>query len=135
MNTTHLQTFAVGHWRDASGPVYATDYPHDGSHVATLNAATAQDVDDAVRAAEHARQQPAWANLKPHERAGLLHKMAAGIRERGEKLAQLQRLDNGKPIKETRALVASAAGTFQFLLLRAKHLRMRLPRSAATASP
>jgi acyl-CoA reductase-like NAD-dependent aldehyde dehydrogenase len=29
-------------------------------------------------------------------------------------LAQLQRLDNGKPIKECRALVASAAGTFQF---------------------
>src|SRR5690606_14666271 len=28
--------------------------------------------------------------------------------------AQLQRLDNGKPINETRALVASAAGTFQF---------------------
>jgi acyl-CoA reductase-like NAD-dependent aldehyde dehydrogenase len=29
-------------------------------------------------------------------------------------LAQLQRLDNGKPIKECRALVASAAGTFQY---------------------
>src|SRR5690606_23604839 len=31
-----------------------------------------------------------------------------------EELAQLQRRDNGKPINETRALVASAAGTFQF---------------------
>jgi betaine-aldehyde dehydrogenase len=49
-----------------------------------------------------------------HERAGMLHRMAQGIRARAEELAQLQRLDNGKPIKECRALVASAAGTFQF---------------------
>ena len=135
MTTPHLQTFTAGQWRDASGSVYVTDYPHDGSQVATLNAATAHDVDEAVEVAEHARQQPAWANLKPHERASLLHKIAAGIRERGEELAQLQRLDNGKPIKETRALVASAAGTFQFLPLPAKRWKTRSHRSVATASP
>jgi acyl-CoA reductase-like NAD-dependent aldehyde dehydrogenase len=72
------------------------------------------DVDEAVQAAERARLQPSWANLKRHERAAILHRIAAGIRSRGEELAQLQRLDNGKPINETRALVASAAGTFQF---------------------
>jgi acyl-CoA reductase-like NAD-dependent aldehyde dehydrogenase len=71
-------------------------------------------VDEAVQAAETARRGRAWARLKPHERAGLLHRIAAGIRARAEELAQLQRLDNGKPISETRALVASAAGTFQF---------------------
>jgi acyl-CoA reductase-like NAD-dependent aldehyde dehydrogenase len=114
MTPTHLQTFMAGQWRDASGPSYATDYPHDGSTVATLNAATADDVNEAVLAAEKARMKPDWANLKPHERAAMLHRIAAGIRERGEELAQLQRLDNGKPIKETRSLVASAAGTFQF---------------------
>ena len=114
MTVPHLESFIAGRWRDASGPKYTTDYAHDGSAVNTLNAATAADVDEAVLAAEKARQQPAWARLKPHERAALLHRIAAGIRERGEELAQLQRLDNGKPIRETRALVASAAGTFQF---------------------
>ena len=44
----------------------------------------------------------------------MLYRIASGIRERAEELAHLQRLDNGKPIKECRALVASAAGTFQF---------------------
>jgi acyl-CoA reductase-like NAD-dependent aldehyde dehydrogenase len=112
--TDHLQTFIAGRWRDASGPEYITEYPADGSTVARLHAATVADVDEAVQAAEHARLQPSWANLKRHERAGILHRMAAGIRARGEELAQLQRLDNGKPISETRALVASAAGTFQF---------------------
>jgi acyl-CoA reductase-like NAD-dependent aldehyde dehydrogenase len=109
-----LHSFIAGRWRDASGPRYTTEYPHDGSVVAELHAANAIDVDEAVQAAERARQQPAWARLKHHERAGMLYRVADGIRARAEELAQLQRLDNGKPIKECRALVASAAGTFQF---------------------
>jgi acyl-CoA reductase-like NAD-dependent aldehyde dehydrogenase len=44
----------------------------------------------------------------------VLYRVAEIIRSRSEDLAQKQRLDNGKPILETRALVASAAGTFQF---------------------
>ena len=112
--TEKIQSLLAGRWRDASGPAYTTEYPHDGSTVAQLNAATVADVDEAVHAAEKARQQPAWAKLMPHERAGILYKIANGIREKSEALAQLQRLDNGKPIKECRALVASAAGTFQF---------------------
>jgi len=109
-----IQTLIAGHWRDASGPLYSTEYPADGSTVAELHGATAADVDEAVQTAERVRQQPAWAGLKRHERAAMLHRIAGGIRVRAEELAQLQRLDNGKPINETRALVASAAGTFQF---------------------
>ena len=112
--TEKIQTLIAGQWRDASGQPYTTEYPADGSVVAQLHAATEGDVNEAVQAAEHARHQPAWANLKRHERAGILYRMAAGIRAKSEELAQLQRLDNGKPISETRALVASAAGTFQF---------------------
>jgi len=112
--TEHLRSFFAGRWRDASGPLYTTEYPHDGSTVAQLHAATADDVDEAVQAAERARRQPAWARLKPHERALILYRIAEGIRAETEQLAQWQRLDNGKPIKECRALVASAAGTFQF---------------------
>jgi betaine-aldehyde dehydrogenase len=112
--TEKIQTLLAGRWRDASGPAYETEYPHDGSVVAQLYAATVGDVEEAVQTAEQARLQPAWARLMPHERAGMLHRIAQGIREQSETLAQLQRLDNGKPIKECRALVASAAGTFQY---------------------
>jgi len=110
----HLHSLIAGRWRDASGPRYSTEYPHDGSTVAELHAATADDVDEAVQAAERARRQPSWAGLKHHERAAILYRIAQGIRAEAEQLAQWQRLDNGKPIKECRALVASAAGTFQF---------------------
>ena len=112
--TPRLQTLIGGRWRDGSGPLYSTEYPADGSVVAELRAASVADADEAVQAAEAARHRPSWAGLKPHQRALLLHRMAAGIRERAEELAQLQRLDNGKPVSETRALVASAAGTFQY---------------------
>ena len=109
-----IQTLIAGQWRDASGPEYSTIYPADGSEVSRLHGATADDVDEAVRFAEQARKLPSWAGLKRHERAGILYRISEGIRARAEELAQLQRLDNGKPIGETRALVASAAGTFQF---------------------
>ena len=112
--TPRLQTLIGGRWRDGSGPLFSTEYPADGSVVAELHAASLADVDEAVQTAEAARHRSSWAGLKPHQRALLLHRMAAGIRERAEELAQLQRLDNGKPISETRALVASAAGTFQY---------------------
>ncbi len=112
--TEKIQTLIAGRWRDACGPLYTTFYPHDGSAVAQLQAASLEDVNEAVEAAERARQQAPWARLMPHERAGLLHRISQGIRARAEELAQLQRLDNGKPIGECRALVASAAGTFQF---------------------
>ena len=92
----HLQTYFGGQWRDANGPAYSTHYPADGSVVARLHAATVADVDEAVQAAEKARLHKSWAGLKRHERAGILYRMAAGIRERAEELAQLQRLDNGK---------------------------------------
>ncbi|MEY4266921.1 MAG: hypothetical protein RIS90_1456 [Pseudomonadota bacterium] len=112
--TSRLQTLIGGRWCDGSGPLYSTEYPADGSVVAELHAASVADVDEAVQTAEAARHRPNWAGLKPHQRALLLHRMAAGIRDRAEELAQLQRMDNGKPISETRALVASAAGTFQY---------------------
>jgi betaine-aldehyde dehydrogenase len=109
-----LKICVAGTWRDGRGVEYATEYPADGSMVARLRAADARDVDEAVRFADEARKKPQWASLLPHQRAHLLYKIAEGIRARGEELAQLQRLDNGKPINECRALVQSAAGTFQY---------------------
>ena len=110
-----LQPILVaGEWRPGRGDVYASRYPADDTVNAELAQASVADVNEAIEAADAARRRPDWANLKPHERASILYRISALIRERSEALAQLQRRDNGKPINETRALVASAAGTFQF---------------------
>ncbi|MCB5363127.1 aldehyde dehydrogenase [Pusillimonas sp. CC-YST705] len=104
----------AGQWRPGRGTRYDTLYPATGEVVGTLNAADLQDVEEAIQGAQLAFETSGWAQRKPHERAQVLYRIAQLIREHGERLAQRQRLDNGKPISETRALVASAAGTFQF---------------------
>ena len=104
----------AGHWRLGRGERYASRYPATGEAVAWLNAADLQDVEEAIQGAHQAFLHSGWAQRKPHERAGVLYRIAELIRLHSEELAQLQRQDNGKPINETRALVASAAGTFQF---------------------
>ncbi|MDR2332794.1 MAG: aldehyde dehydrogenase [Burkholderiaceae bacterium] len=91
-----------------------TLYPATQEVVARLRAPSLDDVNEAIEAADHAFRTSGWAQRKPHERANVLFRVAQLIRERAEPLAQRQRLDNGKPISETRALVASAAGTFQY---------------------
>src|SRR5262245_112399 len=106
-----MPILVAGEWRRGRGEVYASRYPADDTVTAELAAANVADVDEA---ADAARRRSDWANLKPHERAAVLYRVASLIRERAEELAHLQRCDNGKPINETRALVASAAGTFQF---------------------
>tara|TARA_R110000851_G_scaffold332391_1_gene508390 strand:+ start:87289 stop:88764 length:1476 start_codon:yes stop_codon:yes gene_type:complete len=114
MSNELLPICIAGQWRLGQGPEYTTYYPATGEAVASLNAAGPQDVEDAIQGAQKAFEDSGWPQRKPHERAAVLYRIAEQIRREAEELAQLQRLDNGKPINETRALVASAAGTFQF---------------------
>lgn len=104
----------AGEWRLGGGDESATLYPATGEIVGRLRAPSLADVEEAIQKADQAFRTSGWAQKKPHERAAVLYRIALLIRERAEPLAQLQRLDNGKPINETRALVASAAGTFQY---------------------
>ena len=103
-----------GEMRLGGGDEYASLYPATGEAIARLRAPSLADVDEAITRADHAFRTSGWAQRKPHERAAVLYRVASIIRERGETLAQRQRLDNGKPISETRNLVGSAAATFQF---------------------
>jgi betaine-aldehyde dehydrogenase len=104
----------AGEWRLGAGDVYESLYPATGETVACLRSASLADVHEAIQRAHRAFLTSGWAQRLPHERAAVLHKVAELIRSQSESLAQKQRLDNGKPITETRNLVASAAGTFQF---------------------
>lgn len=110
----NLATKVGAQWRPGGGDVYETLYPATGEPVGRLKAANLDDVEEAITVADEAFRRSGWAQMLPHLRAQVLHRVAALIRDRSEDLAQLQRLDNGKPINETRALVASAASTFQY---------------------
>ncbi|OOY12948.1 betaine-aldehyde dehydrogenase [Thioclava marina] len=94
--------FVNGDWlEDTAGDELIVTYPGTGEVIAKLHAATPAVIDAAIAGAVEA--QKAWAALRPVERARILMRAVAIIRERAEELALLETLDTGKPIQETRA--------------------------------
>ncbi|NPD16203.1 betaine-aldehyde dehydrogenase [Xinfangfangia sp. D13-10-4-6] len=93
--------FIDGEWvEDAAGAEIQVLYPATGEVIARLHEATPAVIERALASAALAQQ--AWGRMRPVDRARVLSKAAALIRERGEELAQLETLDTGKPIQETR---------------------------------
>ena len=103
-----------GRWRVGGGPATPSVDPADGSVVQTIHEASVADVDEAVRCGAAAAADPAWRDLPAHERARHLHRIADGIERAAGYLARLQSRDTGKTLRETTALVGSAAGTFRY---------------------
>ncbi len=86
-------------WVDAaSGRSFDTVNPATGVVLATIAAGGAVDVDRAVAAARAAFESPAWRDMIPAQRARLLWKMADLIEQNLEELAELETLDQGKPV-------------------------------------
>ena len=85
---------------DTAGAVIDVIYPATGAVIARLHEATPALIDRALAAATRAQGQ--WAATRPVERARILRRAADMIRDRGEELAQLETLDTGKPVQETR---------------------------------
>lgn len=108
------EILVAGVWRRGAGAALETSDPATGEVLARLHGADAGDVADAVVGAAEAAADPHWRSMPPHERARYLTAIADGIAGRAGELARLQTADTGKSINETRALVASAEGTFRY---------------------
>lgn len=85
----------------SDGTTFAAHNPANGEALALCAEATKQAVDRAVKAAREAL--PSWSKTSPIERQNLLLKIADIIDENKERLALVETLDNGKPIRETMA--------------------------------
>ncbi|WP_435259517.1 betaine-aldehyde dehydrogenase [Thioclava sp. FR2] len=85
---------------DTQGAKIEVIFPATGEVIAELHEATPSIVDRALASAR--RAQAEWARVRPVERSRILRRAVDLIRERGEELAQLETLDTGKPIQETR---------------------------------
>lgn len=104
-----------GKWvASESGKTFETYNPADGKVLAQVAEGGAADVDKAVAAARKAFEEGAWPKMSAAARAKLLYKLADAIEERTEELAQLETLDNGKPINEARGDISSVAETFRY---------------------
>lgn len=103
-----------GQWVAASnGKTISTFNPANGELLATCADASREDVDKAVKAAWKAWDS--WKKTSPQERAAMLLKIADLIDANAEKLAMVETLDNGKPIRETMAVdVPLASDHFRY---------------------
>ncbi len=93
--------FVGGKWvPPASGEVFDSHNPATKGLLGRVAQAGAEDVDRAVAAAR--RAQPKWWKLGGHARARFLYAIARQVQKHSRRLAVLETLDNGKPIRETR---------------------------------
>ncbi len=91
-----------GEWVESvSGQTFDTLNPATGEILATLYEAGPDDVDRAVEAARAAFDNGPWSKMSAAERSRLIYKLADLMETHSEELAQLDSLDNGKPIRET----------------------------------
>lgn len=94
-----FQSLINGRWVDASdGGSIDVINPGDGSLLTQIPAATASDVDQAVAAARTAFDNGTWSRMLPSERAKLLWHVGELIDAHADELAELESLDNGKPV-------------------------------------
>jgi len=111
---TPPQHFIGNRWvAPAIGATLPMIDPSDGRPFAAIAFGTAEDIDRAVRAAEHARDG-IWGRLAPAERGRLLAKLARAILDHADELALIEARDCGKPMKQARADVAACARYFEF---------------------
>ncbi|UUZ92704.1 aldehyde dehydrogenase family protein [Paenibacillus sp. P25] len=100
-----------GTWAEAGEyrPLFS---PYSGEQIAEIAYAGAPEVDRAIEAAERAR--PLMARMPAHERAALLERLAALIRENAEESARLIALEAAKPLKTARLEVERTIMTYKF---------------------
>lgn len=96
----------------ADGGQFDTTDPATGEIIATLDEATTTDVDNAVETAAEAFET--WRTMRPVERSRILHRVSTIIRDRTTELAELESLDQGKPLSQATADVKTAARYFEY---------------------
>src|SRR5712664_978548 len=98
-----LGHFIGGSFRPpAEGVYFDTLDPSTGERLAAVAQGSAADIDAAVKAARGALAE--WQSLTPHARARYLYALARQVQKHSRRLAVLETMDNGKPIRESRDL-------------------------------
>lgn len=110
---SHLEAISSAVWplsiggesRVGAGENTPIENPSTGQRLASVQSASADDVDDAVHAAEAAAGP--WGALAPSERARLVRRLADALEAHAEELAWLDTLDAGLPLWMMRIDVAT----------------------------
>src|SRR6202163_1461593 len=100
----------------ASERTFEVKNPANGATIARAAEADKADIDAAVRAARRAFESGPWPAMTPSERSKILWRIGDLISKYTDELAELESLDNGKPMTVARAAdVPLAADIFQYM--------------------
>lgn len=99
----------------ADGQTFETIDPATGRAIISVARAGVADIDRAVSAARRAFDEgSAWRRFTPRQRERLLWKMGDLLDENANEFAQLESIDNGKPVSSALGDVATAADLFRY---------------------
>ena len=91
--------YIAGKWVDPnSGKSFDVEDPATGKKIASCAAGNNKDVDLAVKAARKAFDSGIWTDMSNSEKGKIIWKIGDLIDKHSEELAQLESLDNGKPV-------------------------------------
>jgi phenylacetaldehyde dehydrogenase len=115
--STRRQLFIDGALVDArSGKTFETLNPATGELLAIVAEGDAIDIDLAVGAARRAFDDGPWSRMTPSERGRIIWRIGDLITEHLEEFAELETLDNGKPLGVARAAdVPLTAELFRYM--------------------
>lgn len=85
----------------ASGKTFKTPNPATGDTLAVVYEGSREDIHKAVMAARLAFDEGPWSRMSGADRSRLMYKLADLMEKHKDEIAQLETLDNGKPIQET----------------------------------
>jgi aldehyde dehydrogenase (NAD+) len=98
------QCFIGGKWTpSASGKTFETIHPATEEVIAEVAEGDKEDIDAAVDAARAQFDGGEWSKMDARDRGILMNRLADLIEEEVDELAALETLDNGKPIRDSRA--------------------------------
>ncbi len=110
-----IKNYIDGAFSDAaSGKAFDVYNPATREVIARAPDSAAADVDRAVRAARRAFDQDGWPSTPARERGRILFNLAAHLRAEARRYAEIETLNNGKPIAEAEGDVSDAAFCFEY---------------------
>ena len=99
----HRKLLINGEWvAAASGKTFPVYNPATGAVLAQVAEADKEDVDRAVKAARRAFDEGPWRKMTGSQRGRLLWKLAELVDQHLEEFAELESIDNGKPLAVAR---------------------------------
>ncbi len=103
LNTSHKLLIGGKRVDAVSGETFAVTDPSSQKELCLVPKGGEEDINRAVQAARRAFEDGPWRKMTTSERGKLIWKFADLIEQRAEEFAQLETLDNGKPLSIARA--------------------------------